>query len=308
MWGWLEDIDLNAGAAALAAIPVTAQHHVTLSGTDTIIAPEHETLLWGIMTADETPPTTDAGLLTISGYTSPFRLPVVRAGVGVGIRMFEEPIVIPPGASLSVTGNGSGSGAEEHAVILIVENPEANPWPIAAIPKGAFPHPVEMVTDAPTAYTVAPVEYSGRSNAYENSQEILPDLDDIGVYLNRVQPELTAGYTLVVIEDSRLEKHLMFPCASTYDEPIYLSDFIGGPLMCPANACHRIGVSGVSTATQQLYLDLYITNWKGTYTTARKGGVASTSPAAKKLKAKPKFSKAGLPKKVAGNVSDILRK
>lgn len=277
-WGWLEDIDLNAGAAALAAIPVTDQKHITLSGTDTIIAPEHVTYLHGILTADETRPTTDAGLLTISGYTSPFRLPTLGLDDAFGFHRFWNPIRIPEGASLSVTGNGSGAGAEEHAVILLIENPLANPWPIKAIPSNAFPHYVEMVTDAPpAAYRTTQVEYSGRTNAYENSQEVLPDLDDITVYLRGVKPELTAGYTCTVIGDNRLEKLLILPAASTCDPYWNLADFIGGPLVSTAKSCHNVGISGVSNGTQQLYLDLYIEGWKGNYTTGTKAGGMSAA-------------------------------
>jgi len=265
-WGWLEDLDLSGGAAALAAIPVTEQHHIKLSGTDTIVAPQHVTWLHRIETSDETPPTTDVGALTISGYDSVIPLPAVQVGgPGYGVLHFRNPIPIPPGASLSVTGNGSGAGAEEHAVILFIENPSnyGSAWPVAALPRDAYFHHVEMVTDAPAAaYRATTVEVSGRSNAFTNSEQALPDLDNIGVYWDSVQAELTAGYTLIVVEDNALEKYLMFPCASTYDRVVYFEDYIGGALWSKSSECHLLGVSGVSNATQQTYLDLYVTGWK----------------------------------------------
>jgi hypothetical protein len=278
-WGWLEDIDLNAGAAALAAIPVTEQHHIKLSGTDTIVAPQHVTWLCRIEVSDETAPTTDAGALTISGYDSVIPLPVVQVGgPGYGVMHFANPLPIPPGASLSVTGNGSGAGAEEHAVILFIDNPanDGNPWPTGSIPTDAIPHRVEMVTDAPAAaYRATTVEISGRTNAYTNSEQVLPDMDNIAVYWDAVQAELTAGYTLIVVEDNLLEKYLMFPCASTYDRKVYFEDYIGGALVSKASECHLLGVSGVTNATQQTYMDLYVKGWKAWSTGKQSATVSS---------------------------------
>jgi hypothetical protein len=282
-WGWLEDIDLNAGAAAIAAIAATDQKHVTLSGTDAIVAPEHETYLWGIAAADETPPTTDAGYITISGYSNvKFPLPVVPVGgPGFGEVRYRNPVRIPPGAQLDCLGNGSGSGTEEHAVILYVENPAMQPWPVKNTPGSAFPYFVEMVTDAPPAgVRFTPIEYSGRTNAFEGSVDVLPDLSDVEVYLEALQAELTAGYTVLKLEDNLGEKCLMWPCASTYDRKVFLSDYIGGPLYSRANSCHKVAVAGVSTGTQQMYLDLYVENWKSFGTgrgTGRGGGTSRPS-------------------------------
>jgi len=262
--GWLEDANTSGGAAALAAIPVTEQHGIKLSGADTIVLPEHPTWLRGIEVSDETPPTTDAGYISVSGRTSPIRLPVVPAGQGFGRRWFRNPIPLPAGGTLDCLANGSGAGAEEHGVIAFLEDPAAPAWPATSVPADAFAHPVEMVTDAPAAaYRATTVEYSGRTNAYEDSAEILPDLDGIGVYLDAIQAELTAGYTLLVVEDNSYQNYLMFPCASTYDRKVHLSDYIGGALYSGARDCHLVGVSGVTTATQQLYLDLYVSGWKG---------------------------------------------
>ena len=77
-----------------------------------------------------------------------------------------------------------------------------------------------------------------------------------------IQAELTAGYTLLVIEDNALDKYLMFPCASTYDRRVYLADYVGGALISKASECHLVGVSGVGNATQQLYMALHVTSWK----------------------------------------------
>jgi len=255
--GWSEDLDTNAAAAAAAAIPEAYQKHVELSGTDQIISPSNDTYLHVIITADETPPTTDMGYLSITGYSEPIRLPPSTKG-DPGWMLFDPPLRLPPNTKIDCVINGSGSGIEEHQCILLIENPEMIPWAVGNV--DGMQYPAEMVTDAPAAaHSPNYVDICGRDNAYENSQTAIADVDDIDIELEAVTMMATAGYGAVCIRDPKREKILILPVIAGYPHRWVLADILGGSLICRADEPLQVGNLGVTTGTQQLLLEMVVT-------------------------------------------------
>lgn len=116
-----EDLDLNAAIGALAA--ALGQKHCTLPDADTIQLPNEEGMyLKRIRTADETAGGL-AGYLHFKGKGSERKF---RFGqlVEIGdhlintIEFEDNEFPLPPGQKIGCFGNISGSGAEQHAVIL----------------------------------------------------------------------------------------------------------------------------------------------------------------------------------------------
>jgi len=129
--GWGEDIDLSGGAAVIATL--IGQRPDFRDGADELLLPNNCNLkrLWA---SDETVAQVTGGLLVSDKALGGMTKTIWRQNVGeIGdfpILMHEWPgdgMLLKKGAVLSYTAPGSGSGAEQHVLILDMHSPEFTP-------------------------------------------------------------------------------------------------------------------------------------------------------------------------------------
>jgi len=128
--GWVEDIDLSGGAAAIATI--LQQKPDFRSGTDDLKLP-YDCYLKRLLYADETVGSTGA-IITTDKPLMGNKATIWRENkipVGDNTIIVEEwpglGQLLPKGSVLSCTGAASGSGAEQHAAILHMHSPHFKP-------------------------------------------------------------------------------------------------------------------------------------------------------------------------------------
>jgi len=129
--GWNEDIDLNAGAATIATI--LAQQPNFRSGPDDLKLP-YDCYLKRLLYCDETVAGASGSVLTVDKPLANTKLTVWRKNklaVGDNSIIIEEwpgqGQLLPKGSVLSAVGGPSGSGAEQHTLILHLHSPHFKP-------------------------------------------------------------------------------------------------------------------------------------------------------------------------------------
>jgi len=173
-YAWQEDIDLSGGAGALCAMKGSIYDGLYV-GTDNIRTRKGygtPTLL-GIMGIDESGGGS-GGYLDVSGRTRAIRfgkLSNVAAGEYWLIDLLENPVLLPEGNKISCYGNSSGSGAEQHTVIIVVGYPRL-PRPAEMVPV-SIEGPVGLKTGTRIADTFGPKtsDVLGDNLAFEDSEE-----------------------------------------------------------------------------------------------------------------------------------------
>jgi len=125
--GFNEDIDLNAGAATIAAISA-GMLNCTLDDADTIKLPEVEGMyIKAIRWHDETAAGT-GGYLHFPGYNAErkyrFGKDALTGDLLTGELIFPDNyFMLPKGQTIKCVGDASGSGAEQHTVLLDIYFP-----------------------------------------------------------------------------------------------------------------------------------------------------------------------------------------
>ena len=261
-WVWNEDVATNGGIAAVAAALAAGNRGHELSGTDAIVAPNRENCrITSVLTADETPITASAsGYVTVGSRNRAFQLPLVKGDGTPGFMSFANigGLRVPKGVSLNCLANASGAGAEQHIVVLNVEDPEYRGLPIAK-PMGKTKVVVTMATGAIVAQTLSGfVDICGRTNAYTNSIRAIADTKDITVQITKLGGILGAGYSGYVLRDKGGDGQLVFPGVATH--PVYydLVEMLGNAPTCKADEPLQLGGIGVSTAAQTAWMELLL--------------------------------------------------
>jgi len=262
-WLWSEDVATNAGIAVIQAALAAGNRGHDLSTVDVIQAPQRETRLAFILTADETPITAAApGTVTVAGRDRAVQLPLVKGDGTPGFEDFRSVggLRIPKGTTLSNLGNASGAGAEQHQIALFVDDPGFPGFPVAAGGKSKLA--VTMATGALTTATISGfVDVTGRTNAYTNTIRPIPDSKNIRCVLKRIGGWNAAGYGTCCIRNPGQDANLVFPMVSTF--PTYydlgaLFGVPGGGLAFTADEPLQIGSIGVGANACTFYMELGI--------------------------------------------------
>jgi len=249
-WLWSEDVATNAGIAVIQAALDAGNRGHTLSTVDIIQAPQRETRLAFILTADETPVTAAAsGTVTVTGRDRAVQLPLVKSDGTPGFLDFRSigGLRIPKGTTLTNLGNASGAGAEQHQIALFVDDPGFPGFPMG--PAGKSSVVVTMATAALTTATISGfTDVTGRTVAYTNAIRAIPDSKNIKCCLKRIGGWNAAGYGTACIRNPGQDANLVFPMVSTF--PTYydlgaLFGVPGGGLLFNADEPLQIGSIGV---------------------------------------------------------------
>jgi len=263
-WVWNENVATNAGIAAVAAALVAGNRGHELTGTDQLKAPNRDGLkVTSVMVADETPITAAAsGYVTIGSRNRAFQLPLVTTGGKPAIRKFPGGLTVPKGVNCDCLGNASGAGAEQHTVVLNVEDPEYRGIPVSKPPL-AGPNVtkigVTMATGALVTQTISGfVDITGRTNAFTNTIRTLPDVHDLDIYLTKIGGVLAAGQGGYAIRDKGGDGQLVFPQVPTY--PVYhdLEELLGGAVHCKADEPVLVGGVGSVAAALTVYMEMVL--------------------------------------------------
>ena len=263
-WLWHEDVATNAGIAVIQAALAAGNRGHDLATVDNILAPQRETRIAFVLTADETPVTAAAsGYVTCTGRDRAFQLPLVGADGTPGFKDFRScgGLRVPKGATLACFGNASGAGAEQHSVALWVDDPG-----FAGFPTGPAGKSIINVTMATAALTTATIsgftDACGRTTAYTNAIRAIPDSKNIRCCLRRIGGIAAAGYGSLCIRNPAQDANLVFPLVATF--PTYydigaLMGVPGGGLLFNADEPLLIGGIGSGanaiTAAMEIGLD-----------------------------------------------------
>lgn len=173
-YAWAEDIDLNAAVGALAAMQGSI-YDALYVGTDSIRTRKGfgTPQLLGIMGIDESGAGA-GGYISVQGRTRAIyfgKMSNVAAGEYWIYDMLDNPIALPEGSKLDCVGNQSGSGAEQHIVIVVIGYPKLARHP--ELDPLSFEGPVGLKTGTRTASTFGPKssDLLGDYLAFENSEE-----------------------------------------------------------------------------------------------------------------------------------------
>lgn len=195
--GWNEDLDLNAGAAAIALMK--GQDHLREAVSTDQMKLLYNSHLERIMWIDETAGGT-AGYIQIGGESRKFRFGLDEMATDplIGIIDFPAPgYPMPKGTKLDCVGNASGSGAEQHAVLLQFNTGEI-PQPPTGNPGSCKKHyMLGLKTGTLTAATFSGnSNVLGQVNAFEDSEEAFAE-DDTQYILYGITPSPGgAGYAV----------------------------------------------------------------------------------------------------------------
>ena len=260
---WTESLDTNAAPAAIAA-NLNQFSGYTLTGTDQINAVRVKGLkLMRIMTSDETVHTAPAaGDLAIdTRREGDISLPYSLELSIPGVLDLAPGIAIPPGVGMNVLANKSGAGAEVHAIVCRIWNPEAqSDFTVQAPPTSGIEIQInEMPTDANTAVTIDNfVDITGRLNAYTNGQTALPDDQRVQVWLKAIRTEVPADMSGIAIAMPGLNHAYIYPCVSLGLTRIDFVKEFGGALYCTADAPILVAGVGNAAAAIPLILEMVV--------------------------------------------------
>ena len=259
---WVEDIDLNAGPAAIAA-NLNQFSGYTLTGTDQIDAVRVKGLmLMRIMTSDEVKGTPAAGDLAIDGRREgDISLPLTPTLSEPGYLDLAPGIPIAPAVGMNVLGNGDGAAAEEHCVVCRIWNPDAqSDFTVQPVPATGVEMQInEMPTDANTAYTIDNfVDITGRANAYTNGQTALPDDQRVEIWLKAIRPEVPAGMAGIALAMPGLNHVYIYPAPALGCSRIDFEAEFGGALHCTADAPIMVAGVGNAAAAVPLVLEMLV--------------------------------------------------
>jgi hypothetical protein len=258
---WDEDIDLSGGAAAIAAATAGQQNAVTISTDD--LLPQWPSYLVGVATADESPVVaTDPGILTVLGHNRTYSLPLSSyTGVNPIKWLPGNGNYVQNGETLRASGNGGGSGAEQHCVVAYLDNPALPPWDVSSPPADAEIIRVEQTTAARVANQISGyTDICGRTTAFAGSQTKIASDPDTHVWIMSVEPSEPAGYSGTAIRSPSGDKMVFLP-APALGNPIYTpGTWLGGGLglHCTAAAPYEVGGCGVGTTAGRPVLTLAV--------------------------------------------------
>lgn len=250
-----EDLDLSGGSAAVAAaLKAGIRGQFKLSGTDTILAPNHrEMFICGILSGNETAPNT-GGLLEVAENA---RGEYVTGNIDALLRIHRQlglMIPIPPKATITWKGP-DGAGAEQNVCSVIIEDPEMEDvWDITEYERPADLDideviVVEIVTAARVLQTQSGhVDICGRDTAYVDGTTPISELPH-DLYVLEIESMDVAGYSGFGLESPGGEANLDFPCVATYPEVYDMKEIFGGALHCKADLPFNLYGYGVTTAT-----------------------------------------------------------
>jgi len=265
--GWNEDIDLNAGAAAITALK--GQDHLRgLSGTDAIVINNPggitlKTIRW----ADE------AATVSIGGgyiarndksrkyrfgknLSSPGELNFASNG-GAGD-------YLPKDIQLDCLGNGSGSGAEQHAVLCDVIRPDIEPVPKAAW--GSWKREIVLGVKSGTLTAATVSGFTEIITNFEDSEQSFGNDPARHYALISITPSPGgAGYGVAGVVHSNRIVHRLWPAHHTLisRQPVeyFLTDTSGNPtpwLFAGNESPLLVGAGVATTSTEwQVRLGLY---------------------------------------------------
>lgn len=259
---WMEDIDLSGGPAAIAA-NLNQFSGYPLNGTDAILAVRDPGLfIKRIMTADETPLTAaafgDLALATRRG--GDISLPLSTPdGPGV-LELPGQGIPLPPAEQMDVLGNASGAGAEQHAVVVRIWNPNhSSDFVHRNPPANAEVCIYEMPTDANTASTIDNfVDVCGRSNAYTNGQTALPDDAQVQIYVHAIRAIVPAGQTGIALAMPGQNHAYIYPAPALSNVRFDFVKEFGAPFYCTGARPLQVASFGTATTLIPLVLEMSV--------------------------------------------------
>lgn len=262
--GWNEDIDLNAGAAAIAALK--GQDHLrTLSGTDAIVINNPGgVILNKIMAADEASTVTiGGGYVARNDKSRKYRFGkmlgspseyTLSSNGGLGD-------VLPKDVQLDCLGNGSGSGAEQHSVLIDVIRPDIAPVPKAAWGSWTREVVLGVKTGTLTADTVS--GYTAILTNFEDSEQSFGTDPGRKYALISITPSPGgAGYGVAGVCHANRIVHRLFPAyftlISRQAKEYFLTDTTGKatPWLFSGNESPLLVGAGVGTTSTEFTVRL----------------------------------------------------
>lgn len=221
-----------------------------------------------IMTADETPNVAqnpgDIALLTrvVGGDIVLPQSEPNEPGISV---LPLGGLPLPSGEQIDCLGNGSGSGAEQHAVALRIFNPnEPEVFVWEEPPEDADLYMVEMPTDSQTADTMNnQVEISGRTNAYAQGQTPIRNSPEIDMYLMAITPVLIAGQSGFFITDQADTINLCYLVPALGNKRFDFVKEFGGAFKMKGSDPIKVGAIGTVTTAMPLIMELAVTQKAG---------------------------------------------
>lgn len=258
---WEEEIDLNAGPAAIAT-SLTEFSGYRRVGTDQWQAPREKGLrIISIRTQDESPQVAPAfgDLALASRRGGDISLPIGSTDKP-GLLDLRPGIKLPSGEIMDVLGNGSGAATEMHSVVIRVMNPNHEmPFTFAAPPEDAEIAIYEMPTDANTAVSLDNfVDVAGRDNAYTNGQTEIPDDEKFSMYVKAITASVPAGQGGFVIAPPGTESVLIYPAPALSTFRVDFTKEFGNPFFMTADNPIRVGSYGNATTLVPLVLEMAI--------------------------------------------------
>lgn len=264
-----EDVDLNAGAGAIAASLAGGQKGCLLSGTDNIYNNKPFNYL-GYQYGDE-----ESTLADADGYISIGNKRQIWIGLedvtdqGWSQGWFPTPLRVANQELIGVVGKSTGGAAEQHSCVHFVDQPELGaPFQIRQVGSGVTCIKVEQPTAALVANTISGfTDVCGRTTAYSGSQRAIPNTETISGILYAVTPINTAGYSGIAIRTPNQDRQLILlgnagrvsggVGATNTQPPRYdLTAIFGGGLAFNASEPLMVGAFGVNTTAQAVVLEM----------------------------------------------------
>ena len=260
---WMEGgLDTSGGPAAIETC-LNQYGGWTRTGADQITAKAiNGLLLTRVMTADEVPLAAAASgdiACTPALPRGDISLPLSHPN-GPGVHVYGAGVPIPSASVIDVLCNGSGAGAEEHAVVLRMWNPtKESAFNHGQPPATAERWLVEMIGDANTADTMDnPVDITGRSNAYTNGNTAVPNDENYTVWLHgmmRITLADQCGFFIVPPGD---EHAYIYPSPALSNPWFDFEAEFGAPFVMTGSNPLRVGQLGTTNTASPFLLDISI--------------------------------------------------
>lgn len=269
-WLFNEDLDLNAGAGAVAAALKGGELGHELNGTDQILCPRPVNML-GVQYGDEQSTVADAdGYLSV-GTKRAYEIPLEITDLYNCLQMwFTSPVKLASREGLDLVGRSTGGGAEQHSAVIFVDDPGLGaPWAIKAPGGGDISIVVALVSDALVAQTQSGfADICGRNNAFVGGQKAIPNRPDIEVNLIAATLFCGAGYSgctfrhpdgnrqIALLANAGLATAGISAAVGATAQRYDFVEMFGGGLVCKADKPIEMGGFGVSTTAVQALLEM----------------------------------------------------
>lgn len=253
--GFNEDLDLNAGAATIAVIGA-GQLLVSKHDADTIKLPNTKGMeLRAIRWHDETAGGT-GGSLALPGYNAErkvrFGKDTLTGDLLTGEIIYPPGVFkLPPSQKISCIGNASGSGAEQHTVLLDIYYPDLPDVPMLGQGQGGLAMLVGKLTGTLVANSLTGM--SDIISGFQDSETPLAETEENKYAITRLGAFPSgAGYGILGLRHQDGKSDLLFPAMITAVKGNY---YPIGWLFSGDSPPKTIGC-GVGTTSSEMILEI----------------------------------------------------